>query len=161
MKTTLRTCSPLIDKLAVDYANSDSSAEGAVPEAAAHMPDEGSWFSVLPETTGPEDRFIWSPRRDLYRPPSVWSPIKPRLGASPQDRHRESLTRVKYRFRTYTENMVQASMDAIVGGRRSVSCEFPYLEDASSFAESSGEARCSGWSPWSTQLPTADLLNVS
>ncbi|KAL3210941.1 hypothetical protein MRX96_036772 [Rhipicephalus microplus] len=48
--------------------------------------------------------------------------------------------------------MVQASMDAIVGGRRSVSCEFPYLEDASSFAESSGEARCSGWSPWSTQL---------
>ncbi|KAL3210940.1 hypothetical protein MRX96_036771 [Rhipicephalus microplus] len=44
---------PLIDKLAVDYANSDSSsAEGAVPEAAAHMPgDEGSWFSVLPETT--------------------------------------------------------------------------------------------------------------
>lgn len=152
---------PLIDKLAVDYANSDSSAEGAVPEAAAHMPDEGSWFSVLPETTGPEDRFIWSPRRDLYRPPSVWSPIKPRLGASPQDRHRESLTRVKYRFRTYTENMVQASMDAIVGGRRSVSCEFPYLEDASSFAESSGEARCPGWSPWSTQLPTADLLNVS
>lgn len=154
---------PLIDKLAVDYANSDSSsAEGAAPEAAAHIPDEGSWFSVLPETTRPEDRFIWSPRRDLHRPRSVWSPIKPRLGGSQQDGLRDSLTRAKYRFRTYTENVFQASVDAIVEGRRSVSCELPYLDDdASSFAANGGETHCSGWSPWSSQLPTADLLNVS
>lgn len=152
---------PLIDKLAVDYANSDSSIEGT-PEAV-HIPDEGSWFSVLPETTRPEDRFIWSPRRDLHRPRSVWSPIKPRLGGSPQDGLRESLTRAKYRFRTYTENAFHGSVDAIVEGRRSVSCEFPYFDDdaSTSSAASSGEAHCTGWSPWSSQLPTADLLNVS
>lgn len=152
---------PLIDKFAVDYANSDSSIEGT-PEAV-HIPDEGSWFSVLPETTRPEDRFIWSPRRDLHRPRSVWSPIKPRLGGSSQDCLRDSLTRPKYRFRTYTENAFQGSVDAIVEARRSMSCDFPYFEDnvSTSSAASSGETHCTGWSPWSSQLPTADLLNVS
>lgn len=155
---------PLIDKLAVDYANSDSSTEGT--SETAHIPDEGSWFSVLPETTRPEDRFIWSPRRDLHRPRSVWSPIKPRLGGPAPDGFREPLTMTKYRFRTYTENVYQASVDAFVPfveGRRSVSCDFPCFDDAasSSSAASSGEAHCAGWSPWSSQLPTADSLNVS
>ncbi|KAH6935770.1 hypothetical protein HPB50_009451 [Hyalomma asiaticum] len=76
------------------------------------------------------------------------------------------LTMTKYRFRTYTENVYQASVDAFVPfieGRRSVSCDFPCFDDAASpsSAASSGEAHCAGWSPWSSQLPTADLLNVS
>lgn len=145
---------PLIDKFGINYENSDSSAESS-PEA--QIPDEGSWFSVLPETARPEDRFIWSPRRDLHRPQSVWSPIKPRLGGSPQDNFREQLTRIKYRARTYTGNVLQGSMDAFVEGRRSVSCELPYFG-----GDCAGGCKAddSGWSPWSCQLLTADLLNA-
>lgn len=145
---------PLIDKFGIEHES--ASAESS-PEA--QIPDEGSWFSVLPETARPEDRFIWSPRRDLHRPQSVWSPIKPRLGGSQQDNFREQLTRAKYRTRTYTGNVLQGSTDAFVEGRRCLSCELPYF-GGDDCATGSFKTDDAGWSPWSYQLLTADLLNA-
>lgn len=148
---------PLIDKLAVEYSNSDSSAEGSLE---AQIPDEGAWFSVLPETTQPEDRFIWSPRRDLHRPKSIWSPLKPRLGCGPEDNLLDPYTRIKYRCRTYTEtSMLPRAVGAFAEGRRSVSCELPYFDEDAARGHSATTVGA-GWSPWSSQLPTADLLKA-
>lgn len=147
---------PLIDKLAVEYSNSESSAEGSLE---AQIPDEGAWFSVLPENTQPEDRFVWSPRRDLHRPKSIWSPLKPRLGYGPEDNNLDPYTRIRYRCRTYTEsNTLQKAIGAFAEGRRSVSCELPYYDDDA--ARGSVTTRGAGWSPWNSQLPTADLLKA-
>lgn len=147
---------PLIDKLAVEYCSSDSSAEGSLE---AQIPDEGAWFSVLPETTQPEDRFIWSPRRDLHRPKSIWSPLKPRLGYGPEDNTLDPYTRIKYRCRTYTEtNTLQKAIGAFAEGRRSVSCELPYFDEDA--PRGSVTPLGAGWSPWSSQLPTVDLLKA-
>ncbi|CAN8033193.1 unnamed protein product [Ixodes persulcatus] len=145
---------PLIDQLAIEYPTSDSSTESA---AEPQMPEEDAWFSVLPETTRPEDRFIWSPRRDLHRPKSIWSPIKPRLGSCPDDSLKEALARMKYRSRTYTENFSSRNPESPVEGRRrAISCELPRSDrEARDEFQPSGV----GWSPWSCQLPTADSLN--
>ncbi|CAN7937037.1 unnamed protein product [Ixodes hexagonus] len=145
---------PLIDQLAMEYPNSDSSIESATEP---QMPEEDAWFSVLPETTKPDDRFIWSPRRDLHRPKSIWSPLKPRLGSCPQDSLKDALARMKYRSRTYTENFPPRNPESPIDGRRrAISCELPRSD-----RELQGELQASGegWSPWSCQLPTADSLN--
>lgn len=145
---------PLIDKLAMEYPNSDSSTESPVEP---QMPDEDTWFSVLPETTKPEDRFIWSPRRDMHRPKSIWSPIKPKLGSCPQDSLQEALARMKYRSRTYTECFPSRNLEIPVGGRRrAISCELPRPDRK---VQDEFQASGDGWSPWNCQLPTADLLD--
>lgn len=146
---------PLIDQLAIEYPNSDSSTEGPTEPL---IPDEDTWFSVLPSTTNPEDRFVWSSRRDLHRPKSIWSPLKPRLGGYPQDNLKEAFARIRYRARTYTENVSRRSSETMAQGRRTMSCDFPRFDKE---ASSDIPAVRGGWSPWSGQLPTADSLNVS